>query len=222
MKELALYFIQFAPKEESTLYKEILMHLKDKNRSDVLLATLNYDCLLDGEFTRSGIDYNYLFPPYKGTPLLKLHGSCNWYIDIHNVNKFVVIDPTIRIYGKIKSISKPGDAIKRFKGDHPFPPVICLYTKQKPAPIGENFFSHLHEQWKKLVLNARQIFIIGAKPNTTDKHIWEPLSDTLAEIYYIGNEKSCTEWSIRTNRKKRTHIIGDRFINGKNKLLELL
>lgn len=222
MKEFGLYLIPFSPKDGNTLYKAILIHLKDKQRSDILLATLNYDCLLDGEFTRCGIEYNYLFPPYRGTPLLKLHGSCNWYVDIPSVNKYVVFSPTIDINAPIKALHNVKAALEHFKGDHPFPPVMCLYTKEKPAPIGTNFFKHLHNQWKSLVLNAKQIYIIGVQPYPIDKHIWGPLANTKAEIYYIGNEEKYKKWSLDSGRESNPIFISNRFIRGIDKLLELL
>jgi hypothetical protein len=181
-----------------------------------LLATLNYDLLLDGELTRAGLDVNYLFASSypDGCPLLKLHGSCNWLIDMPGMNRFVILSSDIRIEAEIRSVNSESEVIDYLTADTPLHPVMCLYTAEKPAPLCPSFFEHLRQQWAESVLEARQIGIIGVRPYPADAHIWQPLADTAAHLWCVGDRPAFDEWHQNSGRTSPTTVVADRFDTG--------
>jgi hypothetical protein len=185
--------------------------LIDQRAEGILLSTLNYDCLLDGELALTGRGVNYLFAPGGGLMLMKLHGSCNWFIDLPGMNRFVQLSPDIRIEAEMRSASSQDEVVGYLTGDTPLHPVMCPYTPEKPAPLCPSFFEHLQREWTEGVLGARQIAIVGVRPYPSDAHIWEPLAATDAHIWCIGDRGAFDKWNVESGRTAPTTVVGDRF-----------
>lgn len=81
MQQMALYFIQFRPRAPgSTLYCTLANEIKCKGTADnLVLSTLNYECVLERALSLQGLAINYSnFPPTSDSiTVWKLHGSCN-------------------------------------------------------------------------------------------------------------------------------------------------
>jgi len=223
LKELGIFFSQFMPVRNSVnAYRKIVQKLISRNVADVNLSTLNYDCLLDGEMTNAGLQINYLFSPAGQCPLMKLHGSCNWFLDIPGINSHVSIGSNVWFDASIISLNTAEKVLDRLRGDSPFYPVFSLFTYGKPNPLGNTFLTFLQEEWRKMVASAKQIAIIGVRPYPLDTHIWQPLSSTPANIYCIGDNEAYEKWHRESNRVYETKFVGNRFNESIDDLLNIL
>jgi hypothetical protein len=82
LREMADYFAQFEPGPKN--YYVELARIVAQAKSSVVLATTNYEMLLELAVKRAGYNIVYDKPPYYpkgGIPVLKLHGSCNFLPD---------------------------------------------------------------------------------------------------------------------------------------------
>jgi hypothetical protein len=222
LQKMGVYFSSFAPAPgKETLYRRIVRRLVADQTPGVLLSTLNYDCLLDGEISLAGLNVNYLFPPDGNMPLLKLHGSCNWFIEA-KVGRHTNFSSDIRWEAQIRCVSSAAAVKDHFTGDTSLFPVICLYTEDKPAPLCPSFFQHLHKEWTEQVLSAKQIAIVGVRPYPSDGHIWNPLTKTKARLLCIGNRGAFSEWQTGSGRIGETQVVAERFDEGLDALWEAL
>ncbi|HJX59448.1 hypothetical protein A2V61_02490 [Candidatus Woesebacteria bacterium RBG_19FT_COMBO_47_8] len=222
LQQLGIYFNRFTPKNE-TRYGEIIKYLIKIKSDDTILSTLNYDCLLDGELTRNGFKTNYLIPPNKGGILLiKLHGSCNWFLDFEGMNRYVNFSSDMRIKAPIYSLNTPEKVTEKLTSDTPLYPVMALFTENKPAPLGFDFIEHIQKEWKNLILNVKQVIIVGVKPYPQDYHIWDPLRETHANIFYVGDKQKFEEWNTSSGRSGNTIPISGTFAEAMEKIFERL
>lgn len=225
LKEFAIYFSEFVPrsKENGTNYHKLIFRLTERGKNDTLLTTINYDCLLDGEL---GANINYFFGPGAGCPIIKLHGSCNWFIDSNGMNEHVSFTSDVRFDPDSPpySLNTQEKVREKLLGDTPFYSVIRLYTKDKPAQLAPSFFAHLEKQWKELILSVKKVIIVGVSPETylDDPHIWDSLRDTSADIFYIGNESKYKKWHVESGRAGNTIFCGNRFSDSLTGVLKML
>jgi hypothetical protein len=221
LQHMGVYMARFRPAADGgTLYTEVVRRLVAMEADGVLLATLNYDCLLDGEIAALKRGVNYLFPPGKGVLLLKLHGSCNWMVEFEGFNRYVHMSADVRLEGPLRAVDSLAAVEEQMTGDSPLHPVMCLYTEDKPAPLCPDFFEHLHKEWATAVSSARRVGIVGVHPYPRDTHIWRPLAATKAELICIGNHKAYDHWHTDTGRTGPTTVVGARFDSALNSLWE--
>jgi len=223
LQQMGIYFSRFAPAtKHGTMFRKIVSRLIGRRANDVLLSTLNYDRLLDGELTRAGLSVNYMFPPGGVVPLIKLHGSCNWFIDMPGVNRYVNLSPTIRIEAPIRSVNSEKEVTRYLTGDTPFHPVICLYNQEKSAPLCRSFFEHLQKDWGERILTAQQVALVGVRPYPDDAHVWGPLAATHARVLCIGDRLAFEKWHEESGRVGETVVVDEFFEQGFGTLWESL
>ncbi len=63
-------------------------------------------------------------------------------------------------------------------------PVMSYYDKTKKAYIGQDILDHQIDRYNELVSNAKKIAIVGISYNVLDTHIWLPLLNTSAKVFY--------------------------------------
>ncbi|GAG27441.1 unnamed protein product [marine sediment metagenome] len=74
-------------------------------------------------------------------------------------------------------------------------PVMCLYMRGKPLNVSPSAVGEFQAKWKEAALHASVVVCIGVNPHAPDKHIWEPLTQTEAAIWFIGDEKEFRNWA---------------------------
>lgn len=223
MQQMALYFIQFRPRiVGSTLYCSLSKEIKSKGLAgDLLLSTLNYDCLLERSLSLQGLPVNY--GHYLGTSgsitVSKLHGSCNMLPYGIQATRGVSFTRGVLFNTQVRFATDPNDVAAFCLGNNALPPVMCLYMKSKPVQVSPSTISEIQEEWRNHVLNSTKIFIIGVNPNPEDKHLWNAIASSPAEIVYVGNEGAFSYWSKINRSGKPFKIIGRRFDESFNRLI---
>ncbi len=190
--------------------------LADKLGSDDAIISLNYDTLLDSALVRRGwnpktgyrlgggkrkveweLDVQGRDSPLSGIPLLKLHGSINWFVR-----------------GSYASLSKVF-ASKPVRVSGPRRNEITGHIRQIVPPIYGKIFEHGH--WRKLWTEAFQalctaevLVVIGCSLIDTDFHLRALLSRVVKHRKQAGQpfKRAIFVASTKTRRKWQRALKG--------------
>lgn len=212
LKDMAIYFCGFKIDilYENLYWQLIRRYTRALESGSLVLSTLNYDPLIELSALNSGRTIRY-WGENKGIEILKLHGSCNFIkTGIRGSGNFIINKSVIN--GPIES-KAPAEVEKRMN-DSPLPPAMSLYTRSKEIIIAPEQIKKILREYKKHVMSAKLIVIVGVRPNPDDHHIWDPLIKTPAKLLLIGNEDGCKEWLSAYRQKREDKWISNRFKTG--------
>jgi len=157
------------------------------------------------------VNYNELPNPANNVTVWKLHGSCNF---IPNPQEISMRRGASYAWGVTINVGlihvSPSEAAKWVMGDNTLYPAMCMFTLNKPSQISPGVFAEYQRKWAELTLNAENIVLAGVKPHAPDKHIWEPLAATKANVYFVGGESEFNSWSPSRGYRK-TYYLGSTF-----------
>jgi hypothetical protein len=181
-----------------------LLKLAIPHRSKVVLATLNYDLLVElaADDAKVTIRYAGLHDSMEGVSLLKLHGSVNFLPDLgRSTIRGVKLGRSRRIVSApARAASKP-ETIRFCRTEDTLAPAVALYAAGKEVLYSEVIVQQQQEEFRREVSRAAEVCLIGVRVNPTDTHIWEPLSAARARISYVGFEPSSfTDWARAASR----------------------
>jgi putative FmdB family regulatory protein len=196
-RRLAAYLAQFRPGPKNT-YGELARVL---SRFDVLYSTLNYDLLFELAAEQVGVR----------VPILKLHGSCNFWPRTGNVDikgfsaqRSVVAD----VEADVDVLTQP-DTLARCEDDDAFAPALALYAEGKLVRVCPQFVRRQLVDWEQAVTSAAAVFLIGVRTYPQDDHIWSTLANTRARLHYFGREGDAAEfqrWASTERRDRASHF----------------
>jgi hypothetical protein len=184
LRGMALYFARFTSTAR-TKY-DFLLAAIERLRPDCHLATLNYDLLLD-----EAIAHRFAEIRYDGSEplrsILKLHGAPNCWIDpdfAQGVGTGYSGFHTVARGAPVRFLSS-SDTEAAFRQQLSGCPVISMYSKEKHAPICPDVIERYHGKFREVVLSADRLVIIGASYAAHDRHVWEPVEATSAEVRIV-------------------------------------
>lgn len=220
MREMALYFIQFRPHLNSSLYCKLI---EDLNRIHVLqrtlFSTLNYECSLEFSVINHGFPLDYFDDQdSSAVPVWKLHGSCNMYSLGLQVGPGIAYGTGIAFEGGIKASLDTNEVVHHYLAETGLAPVMCLYMAGKPLSISPSGIREVQRRWSERVSTAQLIVCIGIRPVIDDEHIWNPLATSKAPLFYIGDETSFMEWQTNFARSN-VQYLASRFNEGYDSLI---
>ncbi len=200
-KEVASYLSQFKV-ENDNAYVNLFKSIKEVI-NDITIVTLNYDLLIEDALRKNLLFIKYELDWKHGVSLLKPHGSCGFLPDLGGMNMSgnTMINCGTFVDGlKIfRSINK--EEIINWCEDpknSDISPVLSMYNKEKRIVINKNFISNIQEIYKKKIENSRMIILIGVKYIEHDTHIWEPIKNSKAKVYFnsrSGISEEMEKWS---------------------------
>jgi hypothetical protein len=220
MREMAVYFIQFRPVSDESLYCKLIGYLKKTHLlSKVLFSTINYDCILEFSLLRHGVSISYFDEGNeKDIPVWKLHGSCNYFSK--NVKASgILYTKGVVFEGGIEAFLDIGLVVENCLVNQALAPAMCLYMRGKPLQISPSVILNLQCNWKKLILTAQKIFCIGVNPWPDDNHVWDPIIQTKGSVYFVGDMDAFNE-RISSCRKGPSDFLSDRFLNALELILK--
>jgi hypothetical protein len=91
----------------------------------------------------------------------------------------------------------------------------------KVLSVSPSNIKQLQQTWADRVNNAQAVFSIGVSPNLQDKHIWEPLRNSDALLYFVGDQIALTNWQ-RTSHAGSTYFLDNKFDTAYPSLLRRL
>ena len=218
--DMAIYFSRFKIDYPSNnLYWQIVDKYKGPLiRNDIVLSTLNYDCLIESALHHAGF-----LPEYHGNApgprLLKPHGSCNF---MPRGVKGSVLEMNLEIEaGAI--INCPLEAVNPECVESEihttlYPPAMSLFVSKKTDIVTPKIISNIRDEFKERALKARKIISIGVKPNPDDTHIWKPIAESSGEVLLVGGEGECRNW-IKEHRTDAVYI-GGKFTDSFSKICQ--
>lgn len=215
LNDMGRYFIQFEPVlGKPTRYAELLFILRSKNLlASCAFASLNYECIFEIAALRLGL--GVVFNPSPPRPdivwVVKPHGSSNFLPvwEPQGSGNVVKVQGSGQIYdGPIaKSIEA---ARQRYAGNYFLPPIMSLFAPGKLTPSARGFIETIRKQWRDYVVGSDYIAIIGCRPNLADGHVWDPILESRAEVWYLsGPEPDYREFAHRLGG--RLHNLGTLF-----------
>ncbi|MGH7520576.1 MAG: hypothetical protein ACREMI_04815 [Gemmatimonadales bacterium] len=215
IRDMARYFVRFSPGPQN-LYRR-LIRLIAKQRKDIVLASINYDILLELSINAEGyaVAYNYLPPvPANNVSVMKLHGSSNFLPDVRP-NQFqdfsVVVNETGSILdGPVKAVDARG-VLEFCSRENVVAPVLALYVKGKQVLFGRSFTEAAMGRWRDIVSTTARVFVVGVHPNPDDDHIWGTLARSGCRLFYVGPDRdSFLRWASN-ERRGRVHYFAESF-----------
>ncbi|MFO0944614.1 MAG: hypothetical protein U1D30_01515 [Planctomycetota bacterium] len=212
-RDLAEYFINFCPSETS-LYRRLFKRIR--RGWNGAIATLNYDVLAQRAAAIEGVTLSCMWERHiqcsRSPTIIELclpHGSAGLFSS-------AVEGPIYAFFSKIGAGSKPEMVLDQREWDNRMKntnilPIMANISPQKRADIGQDFLDEQKSRFGHLVTHARRVSIIGVRVHVVDKHIWEPLARTPAQITYCSGEEAGAdfdEWRRRAGRPN------DRILSG--------
>lgn len=204
-KEVASYLSQFKV-ENDNAYVNLFKSIKEVI-NDITIVTLNYDLLIEDALRKNLLFIKYELDWKHGVSLLKPHGSCGFLPDLGGMNMSgnTMINCGTFVDGLniFRSINK--EEIINWCEDpknSDISPVLSMYNKEKRIVINKNFISNIQEIYKKKIENSRMIILIGVKYIEHDTHIWEPIKNSKAKVYFnsrSGISEEMEKWSKENN-----------------------
>ena len=224
MQEMALYFLQFRPREPgSTLYCSLAKAIKESGTTNqVLLSTLNYECLLEGSIARQSMQVNYGdFPGSDGSVTVwKLHGSCNFLPEGIQATRGVSFTRGVLFETAVRAVGDLNEAVAFCLGDNALPPVMCLFMEGKPTQVAPGTVAAIQEAWRGVVAKAEKVALVGVGPNPADAHLWDALATMPGSLVYVGNEGKFWSWARVHRAQGESKVIADSFNKGIEQLID--
>jgi hypothetical protein len=196
MREMAVYFVQFRPYERATLYCRLIEDLKQKNLLHrTLFSTLNYECVLEFSLLNHSHTIAYFDEGSNNEiPVWKLHGSCNMFSQSIQAGPGIAYGEGIAWEGGIEAFLDANRVIQRCLVETALAPVMCLYMQGKPLSVSPAVIHAQQEKWAERVEAASMVVSIGVRPMTGDEHVWKPLAETSAPLFFIGDRIAFNKW----------------------------
>jgi len=212
IRDMAIYFSRFQIQDISqNLYCRFVQMYSDRILGrEMLLSTLNYECLIEYALGHYGIDTTYIGDvPESAARVLKVHGSCN-FIPQNFLAGGASMSWTYK--GGISTAPRfvHPNAVKQELHKAGIPSAMSMYTEQKQNPICPLVLKQLRTDFVKYCEAAKVIITVGVKPNPDDPHIWRSIADSSARIFVIADRESSNRWISEFGKGKATWI-GDTF-----------
>lgn len=223
MQDMSVYFIQFRPVNNSSLYCKLVSTLRQNEAlNSVSFTTLNYDIILELSLLFNGYSINYFYPDSENkneVEVLKIHGSSNFIGTGVEGGKGVSYGSGAIFNGGIKASFDSSEIIETFLVKSGIAPVMSLYMEGKPVNVSPQILKTLQDTYKRRCLEANIVLIIGVKPVIQDQHIWECIKDCSAKIYYVG---SIIDFNLLKQLEVNAKHIGEYFNTSFKKITNLL
>lgn len=213
--DMGIFFSRFKINHpDDNLYCKLFKRYKNQILSgQIVLATLNYECLIEYALNSLGINWNY-FDENNGAKLFKLHGSCNFCpqgikVGQNNING----NPSmggLNIYGKLTiatvNLDFPMEIVQPYEAEKQLSaggilPAMSLYARGKKNIICKKQILEMQRIFQTHVNNTHTIITIGVQPNENDDHIWSHIKKSKADTFLIGS-KTYEEWHTKYNNGK--------------------
>ena len=187
-KEMATYFSRFHVADELGVYAQLFRRFqRDIFEGSVLLATTNYECLLEysSRATYGRDAWKYRREDPGSFTIMKIHGSCN----------FGIGKGFLKVTGKMNNC---GGETKGFQfrpydldtmqdniAESGWQPALSVYAKGKPVIVGTDTVDGIQSDYAAAAADCTWIITIGIKPLKDDKHIWNPIMGSKTNVVSI-------------------------------------
>ncbi len=228
MQHMAMFFARYGPLITGRdAYSRLIVRLEREGKlPTVLFSSINYDIIFDIAVSMAGKTISYFEnnqPSSSNIILWKLHGSCNFLPGggVTATRGVTFSGAGVAIEAGIKAVSSGREVVEYCSGDTAFYPAMAIYARDKPIQMSPSIIQLIQGYWTNAISRAPRVVIVGVKPNPSDHHIWKPLSDTLAKIFYVGT-KGFEDWASRWRKNGSYEYLGHDLDQSLNAVVENL
>lgn len=208
-RAMASYFFHFQP-HPTNLYVNLADRIR-KARWDGVLATLNYERLLELSVRTVGLNVVVGGPKPDFVELCLPHGCCHLFTQVRVVGNIKSGVDILYDSPGIRAIEDPVEHARELRENN-VPPVMSYIEPDKRNKSGVSFIKSQRTCFGALATSASLIAIIGlsASARPRDAHIWEPLARTPARIIYCGGPcgaKEYTSWASESRAGRQDLVL---------------
>jgi len=219
---MGAYFAQFSLGDNnhySTLVDGLYNSIIE---GETVLASLNYDCLLEEAIVTAGLDLNPI-PESLENPgtVIKPHGSCNFLPASIQASGGVSFTEGVSFDAGVKWVSRE-DVIEYYHSEGALYPAMALYRPDKHTQISPSEIHRFQELFREAVSEANFIGIVGVGVHPRDDHIWDPLASSDGSIHYIGGKSGFDDWQSQYRDAGVDQYISQEFGDGVDELISAL
>jgi len=218
LNDMGRYFVEFEPAyRKESRYAELLLFLTSKGLlfPTCVFGSLNYECVLEIAASRLGIGIVFAPTPPRSDALwiIKPHGSCNFLpaSEPQGSGNVFKVHGTAQIWvGPVAAKTIDAARLRYRTGRYFLNPVMSLFAPGKLTPSARDLIQAIRDHWRDWVLSSDYVAVIGSRPNLADGHVWDPIVDSAAQVWYLsGIEDDYNEFSRRLG--SRLHNLGRYF-----------
>src|ERR1017187_6548376 len=100
----------------------------------------------------------------------------------------------VTFHGGLQSVLDSNEVIGRWLATTALAPPRCLYMRGKPLSVSPGVIESVQSMWRTAVSGSTAVFCVGVNPNAEDRHIWDPIAITPANLHFIGGKAGFDEW----------------------------
>lgn len=213
-KAIGHYFAQFQVRSDQTCaYRGLISGTGLKSTTKkVMLATLNYDLTLDICLNAEQVQFDLGSGGGRAVTLNKPHGACNIFNDSIRATAGTSFTAGVSFSGPdVKVVSQPEALQRNADPNNVIPPVLAIFMQGKPCQTSPALLGQWQQDFKAAVLSAKRVGIVGVHPHHVDAHIWQPLADTQADLFYCGDQAAFDAWAKAHRTSGKASVIGTSF-----------
>jgi hypothetical protein len=212
LRDMARYFAVFQPGPKN-LYIELVRMLGGASHRPIF-ATTNYDLLIEYAINVCRIQAAY--EPFEGPQdqiaVIKIHGSCNFLPNLNAALRGISVTGFGAIaQAPVRTARSTAEIISFCDREDTLAPALALYSPDKRVLFSPNFVDAQKEYWRKALDVAERICVVGLKVHPSDTHIWGPLANSTAPLFYAGGEPAEFERWVRAENRSDAHFAGKTF-----------
>lgn len=219
LTDMAIYFTEFVPTSADNQYGKLIDHIGSDRLDSTVFASLNYDCLFEMTAGARSIPVNYCLDTMAPATapgailLLKPHGSCNFVMQGLGAGitmKNVTMSGMGGYYEGPLEARHPNEIAALYTDGPSMPPAISLYTTGKASLTGPRAITAIRERWRSSVAQADVVIPIGVRVVLADNHVWEPIVDSRADVWFVGGQEGDFA-DLQDQLKDRLTVLGPTF-----------
>jgi hypothetical protein len=192
LTDMAFYFTRFRP-SGNTHYAFLLDALQTTgNLFSTVFCSLNYECIFERIVWSAGLAIDSFTGPVgpshapAALPLLKPHGSCNYVVPNVQDMRNIQVSGGFGYYQGPLDVVHPDKVASLYPQRPSFPPAISIYEPEKSSPVGTRVIEAVRANWREIALDSELVICIGARPVPQDPHIWEPIIESKADVWFAS------------------------------------
>ncbi len=212
---MADYFFKNFPISNSNRYLALMNDLKP-HTSRFAVVTINYDTLLfqAASRTKTQLALGAATHPGQQLPVCLPHGSCVLCCQGISATSGVSFTGGVSTSGQPRVFVDVAD-FDREKASNVFPPIMSYYEPNKFTVSCANVIAQERAIYAQWIRQAEKIAVIGVNVHPADRHIWDSLSNTSAQIFYLSGKSGVQgfhNWAVSVGRT--VDIVCDKHFAG--------
>jgi hypothetical protein len=217
--DMGIYFARFVPLPLNG-YHVFLWLIERTPGVEWAFCSLNYDALFEQAMWQRLLCVRSLgqLTPEEGRTWLSLskpHGSCNYIL------RGTTSISNVRMGGGFGQYAAGHLAVELPQAVEPMyrtlgptiPPAMSLFERRKENLVAREAFDAIRREWVIYTSEADVILCIGVKPTLHDEHIWTPVIESSARVWFIGGQDQALK-ELASYVARRLQHLGSTFREG--------